>query len=118
MNPPTTVPRILAAYLDLPDTPDRATPNDRRLATHLVDQNVPFDLLRTALLLATARRLCRPPEAPPLNPVRSLAYFLPILEELRQNPPEPGYLLYLQDLLRPLRSPATQPTITLHSETR
>ena len=51
-------------------------------------------LVQTALLLALNRREARAPDLPPLPPIRSLAYFLPIIEELRLNPPEPGYLTY------------------------
>ena len=37
-----------------------------------------------ALVLAAARRLLRPAEALPLKMVRSLAYFLPVIEEVRE----------------------------------
>ncbi len=33
---------------------------------------------------------------PPLPLVRSLAYFLPVIEELRLNPPDLGYLTLLR----------------------
>lgn len=41
-------------------------------------------MVENALLLAAARRLFRPPDALPLPTIRSLAYFLPVLEELQQ----------------------------------
>ena len=85
---------ILEAYCRLPDTPDRARRRDRRLADRLVARGVSFSTIETAFLLATARR--RQPGSARLPPIRSLRYFLPIIEELRQMPPEPGYLDYLR----------------------
>ena len=46
------------------------------------------------------RRLARPPDAPPLPPVRSLAYFRPVVDELRTHPTPDGYLDYLRLKLR------------------
>ena len=86
---------LLRAYLDLPDTPAKARPPDRTLARSLFAQDVPLDLVRAAFALASARRACRPPTSPPLQPVRSLHYFLPVLEELRLSNPKPAYLARL-----------------------
>lgn len=87
---------LLGAYLELPVTSNRARAADRALARSLFAQNVPLDLVRAAFLLATARRACRPPGASPLGPVRSLHYFLPVIDELRLSPPDPSYLRHLQ----------------------
>ena len=87
---------LLRAYLDLPVTLNRARTADRALARSLFAQNVPLDLVRAAFVLATARRTCRPPGASPLGPVRSLHYFLPVIDELRLSPPDPAYLRQLQ----------------------
>ena len=57
-----------------------------------------LDLVRSALFLATARRLARNPVEPPLPPVRSLHYFLPVLEEIKLQPP--GYVQYLDSKVR------------------
>jgi len=70
---------------------------DHRLATELHRRRVPLAVVETALLLATARRGSRPAQAPPLSPVRSLHYFLPIVEELIHDPPSDGYLDYLRE---------------------
>lgn len=87
---------LLALYCRLPHTaarkPSRA---DRALAAQLFDQGVDLPLLEAAFLLALARRCCRDPHLPPLPPIRSLAYFLPVLEEIRQAPPDPQYLRHL-----------------------
>lgn len=91
------VKRLLDLYCGLPHTAARRpSAADRRLATKLCDQHITFDLIEAALLLAIARRNRRDPQAPPLPPIRSLAYFLPLIEELRLNPPQPDYLRYLR----------------------
>jgi hypothetical protein len=90
---------LLRAYLQLPVTMNRARAADRALARSLFAQNVPLDLVRAAFVLAAARRSCRPPGASPLGPVRSLHYFLPVIDELRLSPPAPAYLRHLQGRL-------------------
>lgn len=91
---------LLRAYLQLPvTTTNRARAADRALARSLFAQNVPLDLVRAAFVLVTARRSCRPSGAPPLGPVRSLHYFLPVIHELRLSPPDPAYLCHLQSRL-------------------
>lgn len=86
---------LLRSYLALHDTPSRARPADRRLARSLFQQAVPLDIVRAALLLAAARRTFRQPGATPLAPVRSLYYFLPIIQELCHEPLDPAHLAYL-----------------------
>ena len=97
MSSRSDVQRLLDLYCGLPHTAARRpSVNDRRLATQLCNQNLAFDLIEAALLLASARRNRRDPHEPPLPPIRSLAYFLPVIEELRLNPPDPDYLRYLR----------------------
>jgi hypothetical protein len=91
---------VLTLYLDLPDTPLRASIQDQRLAQRLFETGVPISLVEAALLLASLRRLCRPSDVPPLPRVRSLAYFQPIIEELQEHPVPAGYLEYLRFKLR------------------
>jgi integrase len=57
-------------------------------------------LVESALLLASLRRLIRPADAQPLPPIRSLAYFQPVIVELQQHPLPDGYLDYLRLKLR------------------
>lgn len=90
---------VLALYCKLPDTPHRHSRYDRRLATQLCQQNVPLPLIESAFLLATTRRLLRDPSYPPLSPIRSLHYFLPVIEELRDQPLSPSYIQYLRHKL-------------------
>jgi hypothetical protein len=87
---------VLVMYADLPDTPLRPTRQDQSLAIRLCQQRVPLNLIESALLLGSLRRLSRPPDLLPLPPVRSLAYFQPVIDELRQQPLPEGYLEYLR----------------------
>lgn len=86
---------VLGAYRRTPGTTSHVRPADRRLACDLGRRNVPLAVVEAALLLATARRLARPNDAPPLGPVRSLAYFAPVIAEILAAPLPPAYLEYL-----------------------
>jgi len=86
---------ILDLYRKTPGTRGRARPADRRLAEQLYRAGTPAETVRAALLLSAARRTVRPLDAEPLQPVNSLHYFLPVIEEIEQQPLDPGYLLYL-----------------------
>ncbi|HUA80234.1 MAG TPA: hypothetical protein VL997_07680, partial [Dyella sp.] len=77
---------LLTLYADLPDTPLRPSPADQSLARRLFNDAVPLPLIESALLLGTLRRLTRPQSLPPLPKIRSLAYFLPVVQELQIQP--------------------------------
>ena len=66
----------------------------------LYDDHVPLRVVETALLLGSLRRLIRPADAPRLSPIRSLAYFRPVVDELRAHPAPEGYPDYLRLKLR------------------
>jgi hypothetical protein len=83
-------------YLQLPNTSGRFSRSDRQLAQNLYHRGIPIDILRSALLLATARRVCRDPAIAPLSPVRSLHYFLPVLDEILLHSLPHGYLQYIE----------------------
>jgi hypothetical protein len=114
VTPPLTAPQgppdaswIIAAYLRLPDTPTRARHQDRLLASQLHQRGVPMAIIEAAFLLATTRRTNRPHDAEPLAPIRSLRYFLPVIDELLRRPPAASYLTYLrQTVARLLVRPA------------
>ena len=95
-NPALYVAAVLTLYVDLPDTPLRASVPDQRQARIWFDHGVPLEVVETALLLACLRRKARPTGVPPLPRIRSLAYFQPIIEELREHPAPGGYLQYLR----------------------
>jgi hypothetical protein len=92
-------------YLDLPDTPLRPSPQDQATARRLYQQGVPFSLAESALLLASLRRLIRNSDLPPLAPIRSLAYFQPLITELQQQPLPNGYLDYLRVKFQKIAGP-------------
>jgi len=91
---------VLTLYVGLPETPLRASTQDRRLARQLHERGVALCVVESAFLLASIRRLARPAEAPALSPIRSLAYFQPVIEELLSNPAPENYLEYLRLKLR------------------
>jgi hypothetical protein len=99
-NPALYVAAVLTLYVDLPDTPFRASVPDQRHAHIWFDRGVPLQVVETALLLACLRRMVRPTDVPSLPRIRSLAYFQPVIEELRQHPAPSGYLQYLRLKLR------------------
>ena len=91
---------VLVLYLDLPETLLRASVKDHWQARRLYDRGVPLRLVESALLLASLRRLVRPADVPPLPPIRSLAYFQPVIEELLAHPAPDNYLEYLRLKMR------------------
>ena len=101
-NPALYVSAVLMLFVDLPDTPLRASTADQRQARLWFDRRIPLKVLETALMLASLRRLSRPTGALPLPRIRSLAYFQPLIEELLENPAPAGYLQYLRLKLRSL----------------
>jgi hypothetical protein len=88
--------RLLAAYRATPGTCGVVRRPDRTLAAQLHQRGVPIEAVENALLLAAARRLARPADAPPLAAIRSLAYFSPVIEEVLQLQVSPDYFRYLR----------------------
>lgn len=87
---------VLDLYLQLPQTPSRYSRLDRHLALDWYQQQIPISVVETAFLLASARRLVRNQTARPLGPIRSLHYFLPVLDEVRRTQLPSSYLRYLR----------------------
>lgn len=101
---------VLNLYLSLPDTPDRPNRIDRLTAESLYQRNVPLFNVEAALALACARRACRDPGAPPLNPIRSLRYFLPVIDEIATLPAlSPDYIHYCRSKINALSRRSTPP---------
>jgi hypothetical protein len=86
----------LKLYLEIPDTPSKANPYDKKCAVELYMRGVKLTTIESALLLASLRRLNRPPNLPPLSPIRSLAYFFPVIQEILEHPIPVDYLAYLR----------------------
>jgi hypothetical protein len=86
---------LLHSYVDLPETPARFHSLDRRIALELFQRQVPVDVVEIAFVLGSARRLaCDSEQA--LPPIRCLAYFLPVVEEVLAQSPPPDYIQYLR----------------------
>ncbi len=88
--------RLLEAYRTTPGTCGAVRRPDRLLAAQLHQRGVPLEAVENALILAAARRLARPADAPPLGVIRSLAYFSPIIEEVLHLDVSPEYFRYLR----------------------
>ena len=99
-DPAAYIAAVLTLYIDLPDTPLRASVSDQWLARRFHDDGVTLHVVEAALLLGSLRRLIRPADAPRLSPIRSLAYFRPVIDELRAHPAPENYLDYLRLKLR------------------
>jgi hypothetical protein len=100
--PDENVDAVLKHYLELPETPIKVSFNDRHTATKLLESGISPSIIESAFLLATLRRLGRSSDMPPLSPIRSLAYFLPVIQELHNNPIPHDYLSYLRLKVRSL----------------
>jgi hypothetical protein len=96
IDPAAYIAAVLELYAELPDTPIHAGTADQWLARRFFHENIPLKIVEAALLLGSLRRFVRPPGMPPLPPVRSLAYFRPVIDELHAHPLPDGYLDYLR----------------------
>ena len=93
---PEYIHTLLAEFRRMPGNTGILRRNDRMLAAALYDRGVPLLAVQNALILAAARRILRSPGAPPLQPVRSLHYLLPVIDEVLHVPAAQNYYRYLQ----------------------
>ena len=91
--------QVLEAYRKTPGTMGTVRRADRMLAAQLYQRGVSVTVVENALVLAATRRLIRPTGAPPLGAIRSLAYFLPVIEEVTELRVSPDYFRYLRQRL-------------------
>jgi hypothetical protein len=96
--------KVLEAYRNTPGTCGNLRRPDRMLAVQLYQRGVPLSIVENALVLAAVRRLIRPADAPPLTTVRSMAYFLPVIEEVLETEVGEAYFQYARQKLQRLRS--------------
>jgi hypothetical protein len=96
IDPREYVRRLLEAYRATPGTAGVVRRADRLLAAQLQERGVPLGAAENAFVLAAARRIIRPEQAPPLGTVRSLAYFLPVIEEVLQLKVNQEYFEHLR----------------------
>ncbi len=88
--------KVLDAYRQTPGTTGNVRRQDRLLAAQLHDLAIPLKTVENAMVLAAARRLLRPADAPPLSTVRSLAYFQPVIDELQNLKVSDDYFQHLR----------------------
>jgi hypothetical protein len=99
--------KVLDAYRHMPTTTGVVRRNDRLLAVALYDRGVPLIVIQNALVLAAARRIVRSPDAPALQPVRSLYYLLPVIDEVLAVHVSQDYYRYLQFKIDQALNPQT-----------
>jgi hypothetical protein len=87
--------QVLEAYRKTPGTMGTVRRADRMLAAQLYQRGLSVKVIENALVLAATRRMIRPTDAPPLGPIRSLAYFMPVIEEVLELRVSPDYFDYL-----------------------
>jgi hypothetical protein len=88
--------QVLEAYRKTPGTVGTVRRADRMLAAQLYQRGLSVKVIENALVLAATRRMIRPMDAPPLGTIRSLAYFLPVIEEVLELRVSPDYFEYLR----------------------
>ena len=94
--------RVLEAYRATPGACGVIRRPDRLLAAQLYERGVPLMAVENALVLAAVRRMIRPDGALPLAPIRSLAYFLPVIDEVLATDVSPGYYQHVRNKLQRL----------------
>ena len=92
--------QVLEAYRKTPGTMGTVRRADRLLAAQLYQRGVSVSVIENAFVLAAMRRLMRPADSPPLGRIRSLAYFLPVIEEVLGLRISPDYFQYLRHKLQ------------------
>ncbi len=88
--------RVLESYRKTPGAMGTVRRADRALVAQLYLRGVSVSVIENAFVLAAARRLIRPANAPALGTIRSLAYFLPVIEEVLELRVSPDYFRYLR----------------------
>jgi hypothetical protein len=88
--------QVLEAYRKTPGTMGTVRRADRMLAALLCQRGVAVSVIENAFVLAAARRLMRPADAPALGTIRSLAYFLPVIEEVLDMRVNPEYFQHIR----------------------
>ena len=90
------VAQLLERYRKLPGTLGRVLRDDRQTALALHHRRIGLDVVEQAFVLALARRSVNPRR----EPIRTLRYFLPVIEEILHSPPHTAYLQQIERQLR------------------
>lgn len=87
--------RVLSRYCLTHSAFGLVRPADRTFANQLFDQQVPMAAVEAAFAIVSLRSELSPPSAPQPRPIRSLRYFKPIIERLRDDKPAPFPAIWL-----------------------
>jgi hypothetical protein len=90
------VDKVLELYCNTPGTIGHIRREDRQLARDLYHRGISLCIIEQSMVIAAARRSFRAPGAPPLSAIRSLHYFIPVIEEVSVNPQAKEYIMYLK----------------------
>lgn len=104
MNRQNYLAAAIRLYLDQPGAPPRASRQDWAVAQTLFARGVSLHDFTHAVRLATLRRLLRAGQ--PLPPIRSLAYYRQVLDQLTPDDIDPGYVAYIAYRYRTLFDPS------------
>ena len=94
--------RLLEAYRATPGTCGVVRRGDRLLAAQLYQRGLSLITVENAFALAAVRRLARSERATPLAIIRSLAYFLPVIDEVLSTDVDPRYYQHVRSKLQRL----------------
>ena len=97
--------QVLEAYRKTPGTMGTVRRPDRMLAAQLYQRGVALSVIENAFILAAVRRQIRTANTPPLGTVRSLAYFLPVIDEVLELKVSPSCFQYLRHKLARIAPP-------------
>ena len=76
--------------------------SDAQSARRLQQRSVPLEVVQDALLLGACRKYVSWLNGAPPEPIRSLAYFEPVIAEIQKTTLQPGYSTYLRTEIRQL----------------
>jgi hypothetical protein len=102
------VSKVLNAYCHTPGTSGFIRREDRFLAEDLYQRGVPLNTVEDALVLAAARRTLRRSDVPQLSTIRSLHYFVPVIDEVLELSAGSDYYQYLRGKIERYRSSAVK----------
>lgn len=88
---------VLALYRTAPGTLGHVRKADVRLARDLHDRGVGLDVIEDAITVALCRRLVH--STTPTEPIRSLHYFVGVIDEILSGALDRGYVDYLRGSL-------------------
>ena len=98
---------LLALYRAAPGTLGHVRKGDVRRARDLHDRGVSLQVIEDAITVALCRRLLH--ATPPAEPIRSLHYFVGVVDEILSGTLDPGYVHYLRGCLARHLGPSAAP---------